>query len=210
MSLHVRGTILREVPRGYAGLGGDPHDILLPYHIIICKLWISNDSESKQMAVTSRGGGKTRIMLRQFDKKGFVHKTLRKGLEMSILQIHMQSDGQVLEVLPEEVENAELAVEDAVCQVLLDLFGGGSVDDVSIQFSPASRRSRQCSIQVHAQCSYQSFALMPRTNESMELVVERKIRPIMTELFGRLKVECVILTPSARNHKNDPAIQHTV
>jgi len=44
-------------------------------------------------------------------------------MEMSILQIHMQSDGQVLEVLPEEVENAELAVEDVVCQVLLELFG---------------------------------------------------------------------------------------
>ena len=129
---------------------------------------------------------------------------------MSILQIHMQSDGQVLEVLPEEVENAELAVEDVVCQVLLELFGGGSVDDVSIQFSPASRRTRQCSIQVHAQCSYQSFTLRPRTSENMELAVERKIRPIMTELFGRLKVECVILTPSSWYHKNGPAIQHTV
>jgi len=143
-------------------------------------------------------------------KKGFVRSSLRKGLEMSILQIHVQSDGQALEVLPEEVENAELAVEDLVCQVLLDLFGGGSVDDVSIQFSPASHSTRQCSIQVQAQCSYQSFALVPRTSENIELAVERRIRPIMTELFGRLNVECVILTPSSWNRKNGPAIQHTV
>ena len=129
---------------------------------------------------------------------------------MSILQIHMQSNGQVLEVLPEEVENAELAVEDVVCHVLLELFGGGSVDDVSIQFSPASRSTRQCSIQVHAQCSYQSFALVPRTSENMELAVESRIRPIMTELFGRLKVECVILTPSSWYRENDPAVQHTI
>ena len=169
-----------------------------------------NDTQSKQVAVTSHSGGKTGIIRRQFDKKGFVHKFLRKGLEMSILQIHMQSDGRILEVLPEEVENAELAVEDVVCQVLLELFGGGSVDDVSIQFSPASRRTRQCSIQVHAQCSYQSFTLGPRTSENMELAVERRIRPIMTELFGRLKVECVILTPSSRYRENGPAVQHTV
>lgn len=129
---------------------------------------------------------------------------------MRILQIHMQSDSQVLEVLPEEVENAELAVEDVVSHVLLELFGGGSVDDVSIQFSPAMRSSRQCSIRVQAQCFYQSFTSVPRTSENIELAVERRIRPIMTELFGRLKVECVILTPSSWNHENGPAIQHTV
>ena len=159
-----------------------------------------------QVAVVEKPGYSTDNLI----KKGFVHKSLWKGLEMRILQIHMQSDGQVLEVLPDEVENAEFAVEDVVCQVLVELFGGGSVDDVSIQFSPATRSSRQCTIQVHAQCSYQSFVLVPYTNENLELAVERRIRPIMTELFGRLKVECVILTPSSWNHENGAAFQHTI
>lgn len=128
---------------------------------------------------------------------------------MNILQIYMQSDGKVLEVLPEEVENAELAVEDVVCQVLLELFGGGSVDDVSIDFSSYLPSRRQCSIQVHAQCSCQSFTLIPRTSENMELAVERSIRPIMTELFGPLKVDCVILNPSSWRHKNGPALHRS-
>jgi hypothetical protein len=129
---------------------------------------------------------------------------------MCILQIYMQSDGKVLEVVPEEVENAELAVEDVVCQVLLELFGGGSVDDVSIHFSSYFLSRRQCSIQVHAQCSYQSFALIPRTSENIELAVERSIRPIMTELFGPVKVDCVILDPSPWNRKNGPALHRSV
>lgn len=124
---------------------------------------------------------------------------------MSILQIYMQSDCKVLEVLPEEVENAELAVEDAVCQVLLELFGGGSVDDVSMHFSSYLHR-RQCSIQVHAQCSYQSFMLVPRTSENIELAVEKSIRPIMTELFGPLKVDCVILDPSPWKRENSSVL----
>jgi hypothetical protein len=129
---------------------------------------------------------------------------------MSILQIYIQNDGKVLEVVPEEVENAELAVEDVVCQVLLELFGGGSVDDVSIHFSSYLLNSRQCSIQVHAQCSYQSFALTPRTSENMELAVERSIRPIMTELFGPVKVDCVILDPSPWKRENGPALHRSV
>ena len=122
----------------------------------------------------------------------------------------MQSDGKALEVLPEEVENAELVVEDVVCQVLLELFGGGSVDDVSIRFSSYLLNRRKCSIQVHAQCSYQSFTLIPCTSENMELAVERSIRPIMTELFGPLKVDCVILNPSSWRRENGPAVHRSV
>ena len=129
---------------------------------------------------------------------------------MSILQIYMQSDGKVLEVLPEEVVNAELTVEDVVCQVLLELFGGGSVDDVSIHFSSYLLSRWQCSIQVHAQCSYQSFALIPCTSENIELAVERSIGPIMAELFGPVKVNCVILDPSPWNRKNGPALHRSV
>ena len=143
-------------------------------------------------------------------KKALYANFLDGGTDMCILQIYMQSDGKVLEVLPEEVENAELAVEDVVCQVLLELFGGGSVDDVSIDFSSYLPGRRQCSIQVHAQCSYQSFALMPRTSENMELAVKRSIRPIMRELFGPVKVDCVILSPSPRIRENGPALHRSV
>lgn len=122
---------------------------------------------------------------------------------MSILQIYMQSDGKVLEVLPEELEKAELVVEDAVCQVLLELFDGGSVEDVSIHFSPHVLSHRKCSIQVDAQCSSQSFTLIPQTCENMELALESRLHALMRELIGPLKVDCVISNPSSWKYTNN-------
>ncbi len=60
---------------------------------------------------------------------------------MDILQIHVQCYDKFFEVSPDEVENAELTVEDVVSQVLLDLFGEGTVDEVTICFSPNLRMS---------------------------------------------------------------------
>ncbi len=54
---------------------------------------------------------------------------------MCMLQIHMQCYNGFFEVAPEEKEHAELFVEDTVSHILFDLFGGGIVDDVTIQFS---------------------------------------------------------------------------
>jgi hypothetical protein len=40
---------------------------------------------------------------------------------MRLLHIQVQNQGRIFEVLPEEAEHAELAVEDVVGQILLDL-----------------------------------------------------------------------------------------
>lgn len=122
---------------------------------------------------------------------------------MSILQIYMQSDGKVLEVLPEELEKAELAVEDLVCQILVELFDGGSVEDVSIHFSPHVLSHRICSIQVDAQCSSQAFTLVPRTSENMELALESRLHAVMKELVGPLKVDCIISNPSSWKYQDN-------
>ncbi len=100
---------------------------------------------------------------------------------MCILQIFVQCHDRFFEVLREEVESTEVIVEDAISQVLLDLFGEVSVDDVAIRFSSDLRMGLQhCSIQIQAQCSYQSFALSPReaglTNGD-ESSTERRHRP---------------------------------
>src|ERR1700730_14731323 len=104
---------------------------------------------------------------------------------MYALQIHVQCYGRFLEVAPNEVENAALLVEDVVSRILLDLFGGGTVDDVSICFSSFSHASLyRCSIHIHAQALTQGISLLPRPKRIMELAVEKSVIAPLRELFG--------------------------
>lgn len=129
---------------------------------------------------------------------------------MCILQIHMQCYDRFFEVLPEEVENAELTVEDGVSHVLLDLFDEGTVDDVSIRFSSNLRMGLQhCFIQIRAQCSCQNFALLPRTKENMKSAVEKSICSLLRELFGSVNVDSVMLSPAPWDYGNDLALSHS-
>ena len=123
---------------------------------------------------------------------------------MGILQMYVQCYDRFLEVLPEEVENAELIVEQLVSQVLLDLFDGGIVDDVTIRFSPGLRMGLyHCTIQICAQCSYQSFALLPRTQENMQLAVQKRICSILKQLFGSVHVDSTTFTLTSPDDESD-------
>ena len=116
---------------------------------------------------------------------------------MCNLEVHVQCYDRFFEVSADEVENAELMVEDLVSNVLLNLFSGGTVDDVAIKFSPKPRMGLQhCSIQIYAQCTCQYFKLLPRTWENMELAVEEKMSSLLRELFGTVTVDNVKLIPS--------------
>ncbi len=116
---------------------------------------------------------------------------------MSVLQISIQSLDRFFEVLPDEVEQAELMVEDAMGKVMLDLFGEGTVDDVTIHFSTGLQTGkRHCSIQIYGECPYQSFVFLPCTKENMELAVEKGIRCILKELFGEVSVDRVTISSS--------------
>jgi hypothetical protein len=126
---------------------------------------------------------------------------------MCILKMQVQCCDKFFEVSPDEVESAELVVEEAVSSVLLYLFGKGTVDDVAICSSPLLHKGlRQCSIQIRAQCSCQHFTLLPRTKRNMELAVEKSMRALLKELFGSVNVECVTMRPSPWESGNDPAL----
>jgi hypothetical protein len=123
---------------------------------------------------------------------------------MCILQIHAQSCDRFLEVLPDQIESVELTVENAVCYVLLDLFGEGTIDDVTIHFSPSLRTDlRYCTIQIHAQCACQFFMLLPRTRENIKLAVEKSMYALLKELFGVVNVDDVTLIPTPWDYGND-------
>ena len=116
---------------------------------------------------------------------------------MCFLQIHAQCYDRFFEVIPGDVENAELTVENAMSHVLLDLFDEGTVDDVTIRFSSNLHMGLQhCSIHIQAQCACESFTLLPPTQENMELAVENSMSSILRELFGSVNVDSVTFSPS--------------
>jgi len=123
---------------------------------------------------------------------------------MCILQICAQCFGKFFEVSPDETEMAELMVEDMMSQLLLVLFGGGTMDEVIIAFSPGPRVGLlSCSIQILAQCSCQHFAFFPCTKEQMQRSVEKSAGSLLRELFGSVKVESVMLSPCASDSEHD-------
>ncbi len=127
---------------------------------------------------------------------------------MCTFEMHMQCYDRFFEVVPNEKEHAELAVEDGVSQVLLKLFGGGSVDDVTIHFSSHLHMGLQhCSIHIRAQCSCQNFVLLPHTKENIKLEVEKSMGSLLRELFGSGNIGNVTFSPAC-DYGNDLAFSH--
>jgi len=112
------------------------------------------------------------------------------------LHIHAQSYGRIFEVLPEEIESTDVMTEEIVSQALLDLFGEAVVDEVTVRFSSAARMGqRDCSIQIQAQCSLQSFTLLPRTKESIELAVGERVCSLLKQFFGPVTINSITIQP---------------
>ena len=114
------------------------------------------------------------------------------------LCIDAQSYGRHSEIFPEEPENVELMIEDAASLVLADLFQEAIVDDISVNFSLPSRSGhRDGTIHIQAQCTLESFTLVPRTEEYIQLAVEEGICAILRELLGPVTIQKVVMEPSA-------------
>ena len=115
---------------------------------------------------------------------------------MCHLHIQAQGYGSVFEVFPEEIESTELMIEEGVSHVLLDLFDEAMVDDVTVHFSPSSRAGqRDCSIKIQAQCSPQSFTLLPRTKERIEQAVGERVCSLLKQLFGPVMIDSITIQP---------------
>ncbi len=130
---------------------------------------------------------------------------------MCIFQIHVRGDARFSEIVSDEVENTELAVEDVMSHVLLTLFGGGTVEDVTIQFFPdPQKKQRRFSIQIYLQCACQQFSLRPLTKECMQREVGKHTGILLKELFVSLEVGSVelIRTPWVYEGDATPACVH--
>ena len=130
---------------------------------------------------------------------------------MGILQIRVKCYDRFFEVFSDEVVDTELVVENAVSQVLLDLFDGVTMDEVSIHFSSNLHMGlHHCLILMQAQCAFQSFTLHPRTKDRLELAVENGICSILRELFGSVTVESITFSLSPWEYGYDQIIVKSV
>ena len=116
---------------------------------------------------------------------------------MHTLRINAQSYGRVSEIFPEEPENVELMIEDAVSLILAELFEEAIVDDISVRFSlPSQTGHRDGTIYIQAQCTLESFTLVPRTGEYIQLAVQDGISAILKELLGPVTIQMLVMEPS--------------
>ena len=116
---------------------------------------------------------------------------------MHTLRIDAQSYGRVSEIFPDEPENVELIIENAASLVLADLFEEAIVDDISASFSaPSPSGHREGTIHIQAQCSLESFTLIPRTEECVQLAVKEGICAILKELLGPVTIQKLEMEPS--------------
>ena len=129
---------------------------------------------------------------------------------MCTLQAHMQCYDRFFEVFSDEVEYNELMIENAVSQLLLDFFDEVMVDVTLIFSSHLHMGLQHCSVQIQAQCEYQTIASHLRTKENIELTVENCMCSILRELFGSVIVDSVTFNPSPWNYDYDHSIASSV
>ncbi len=124
---------------------------------------------------------------------------------MCTLQIFMQCYyDKFFEVALDESVRAEIFVEEMVGHVLLDLFGAGEVDDVTIQFSSSpSISTHHYAIAIHAQCDCTGYVSSPRSPEHIKRAIEQGLSSIFKELFVTVKFDNILLCPSQRMCERD-------
>ncbi len=112
---------------------------------------------------------------------------------MYLVQMDMYCTERFLEILPHDVEYAELMVEDLVSHILLDLFANALIDQVSISFSSDPSLEQLCSVQIQARCLSKSFRLAPHELERTELTLEDRVSRALVQLLGAVEVERVAI-----------------
>ncbi len=118
---------------------------------------------------------------------------------MCLVQIHVRCADKFFEVLPEEVEIAEFAVEDLVSHILMDLSLSDEevvVDNVTINFRPQLFTKQQfCAIHVQAHCPITLESLQSEELENLELILEERLCNALVEIFGTVDVEMIEIRP---------------
>lgn len=103
------------------------------------------------------------------------------------------------EISSDNMEMTELVIEEAMSHVLLKLFDGGMVEDVTLHLVAGLPGKRHgYSIQIRVSCPLEQFALSPRTEENMCGELLKNTFRLMKELFTSLEVANVTMLPHKR------------
>ncbi len=109
---------------------------------------------------------------------------------MYIFTLHAQCADRFIEVLPGELETAELMVEHLVSHVLLALFDTVILEDVTLHLhSERSSLQPDYLLHIHAQCADLVTPLLTDCFDALELALEETICCALIELFGTVLVE---------------------
>lgn len=108
---------------------------------------------------------------------------------MYVFTMHADCADQFMEVLPEQLESAELVVEHLISQVLLGLFDTVILEDVSLLRSDRSKPQVGFLIHIYAHCANVSRPFLADHFDDLELYLEENICCALIELFGTVLVE---------------------
>ena len=108
---------------------------------------------------------------------------------MCIYDIQVQCESGFAEVVPDDTERTELAIEDIMGHILLKLFDGGMVEEVKLRLASGSLfKRRGYFIQIRVQCPCQHFSLSPRTQENMSGEMQKSTYRMLKEFFTSVEV----------------------
>ena len=114
---------------------------------------------------------------------------------MYVFDMYLECPDRFSEVLREELDAAELTVEQLVSQILLNYFGMVFIEDVSIHLSSGRSVQRtECFIHIFAQCLDLFLPSIEANLDEIELVLENNISCVLIELFGAVNVEKVMVS----------------
>jgi len=126
---------------------------------------------------------------------------------MYAIEIDIRCIDSYFEVLLDDLENAELTIEDLISRALADLFEAIIVGGVIISVSPSSRTDVQlCSISIDVQRPGRPFLLLPEDLENMEFAVEDAVSCVLLELFETVMVDRVTISLSPIDDEDDTAL----
>lgn len=96
------------------------------------------------------------------------------------------------EMLPGDVENSELLIENLVALILLDLFDVVVIDGVNVTCLPMTRtRQTLCVLQVRAVCSIETVNSPVNAPERLEARLENAVCCALIELFSTVSMKAV-------------------
>lgn len=98
------------------------------------------------------------------------------------------------EVLPGDIENTELVIEDLVALILLDIFGMVVVDGVHVACSPTREMQQSgCTLQIQATCSTETTSTPVTSLALLAARLEDTLCCALIELFSAVFINKLIV-----------------